>query len=185
MRLLLTGLVVAVLLFSAVPAFAAQGQTSIDGSLLLATARASGFDAGLGVGIGATVGLPNVKLGGNASMAIRGDMSYFNWDGSFFGVDYSYSSLMFFGGPRIYFGKGGGKGSVMPYVEGGVELSFDSAEVATPFGKASDSEMHFGLAGGGGIEIPLSDRVKFGVSARLHLITDDFMSVAATIGTTF
>jgi hypothetical protein len=91
---------------------------------------------------------------------------------------------MFFGGPRFFFGPGGTR-SIKPFLEGGLELSFDDAEVATPFGKASDSELNLGLAGGGGIEIPLSDRLKFIVSGRLHVITDDFLSLAATIGASF
>lgn len=184
MRKVFAGLVVAVLMFSAGSAFAAQGQNTIDGSLILGTAPASGFDAGIGLGVGVTIDMADRMKSSDAKLAIRGDMSYMTWDGDAFGWGLSYTRLMFFGGPRFYLGRGG-KGTVMPYVEGGLELSFDEAEVATPFGKASASEVNLGLAGGGGVEIPLSGNLKLGVSGRLHLITDDFLSIAVTLGTSF
>ena len=184
MRLYIAGVVIAAMMFSAAPAFAATGQNTVDASLILASSPASGFDAGVGLGVGATIDMANQMRSRDVRLAIRGDVSYFSFDGDFFGIDLSYRRLMMFGGPRLYFGPGGSR-RIKPFLEGGFELSFDHVEVGTPFGRASDSRLRLGLAGGGGIEFPLTDRVKFSVSGRLHLITDDFASLAATIGTSF
>ncbi len=184
MRSLIAGVIVTAMMLSATPAFAAGGQNTIDGSLILATAPASGFDSTIGLGVGVTFDMADRMRSRDVRLAVRGDISYFSFDGDFFGVDLSYRRIMFFGGPRFYFGSGGTR-SIKPFLEGGLELSFDEVEVGTPFGKVSDSELHLGLAGGGGIEIPLTDRLKFSVSGRLHVITDDFLSVAATIGASF
>src|SRR5512134_3059291 len=118
MRLFIAGVVVAAMMFTAVPAFAATGQNTIDGSLILASSPASGFDAGLGLGVGATIDMANQMKSRDVRLAIRGDFSYFSFDGDFFGVDLSYTRIMLFGGPRFYFGPGGSR-SIKPFLEGG------------------------------------------------------------------
>lgn len=174
----------------AVPAFAAQGGgqpgVTVDASLLFATAPEGAFDATVGIGVGALVDLShrmnmssrNMKLG------VRGDISYYSWDGSAFGIDLSYTRLAFFGGPRFTFAPGNAK--IEPYVEGGLELTFDKAEVAMPFvGKASASDTSLGFAGGGGVDFILAPNVKLGVNGRLHLVSDSFLTIGATIGLMF
>lgn len=184
-------LVIAVLAFAAVltavPVFAAAGGTTIDGSLLFATEPAGGYDSTIGIGVGALI-----DLAGRARMSskdmklgIRADMSYFDWEGNFFGIDVSYWRLMFFGGPRLTF-KPGGRSNIAPYVEGGLELGYGQAEVAVPgLGRHSSTNVDLGLAGGGGVDFTLAKNVKLGVSGRLHLISDDFLTLAVTLGVAF
>ncbi len=184
MRLVLAGLIVAVMVVSAGPASAAQGNNTVDGSLILGTAPASGLDMGIGVGAGLTFDISDRMRSSNAKLAIRADLSYLNFDGDYFGVGISYSRLMLFGGPRFYLG--GSKGGPKPFVEGGLEFSHDSYDIyVLGLGKRSVSDTNFGLAGGGGVEIPLQGNLKLSFSGRLHLITDDFLSIAATLGTSF
>src|SRR5512145_506467 len=128
---------------------------TVDGSLIFATEPVGGFDSTVGIGIGGTFDVSRAAR--DVRVAVRADMSYFEWDGGAFGVDLSYSRLMFFGGPRFYFG---GSGNVAPYLEGGLELSFDEFEYYHPVrGKVSGDDTSFGLAGGGGIEIALANRL--------------------------
>lgn len=118
-------------------------------------------------------------------LGIRADMTYFNWEGSFYGIDVSYKRLMFFGGPRLTF-QPGGRSNITPYVEGGLELGYGKAEAAVPgLGKASATEIDLGLAGGGGIDFALAKNVKLGVNGRLHLISDSFLTLAVTLGVAF
>jgi opacity protein-like surface antigen len=92
---------------------------------------------------------------------------------------------MFFGGPRLTF-QPGGKSNVSPYVEGGLELAYGEAEVAVPgFGRSSTTEIDLGLAGGGGVDFSLAENVKLGVNARLHIISDSFLTVGVTLGVAF
>ena len=173
--------------FIAGPAFAAAGSNTIDGSLLFATEPVGGYDPTIGIGVGVLV-----DLAGRANMSskdiklgVRGDMSYFSWDGDFYGVDVSYWRLMFFGGPRLTF-QVGGKSNIAPYLEGGLELGYGKAEVAAPFfGKQSSTEIDLGLAGGGGIDFALAKNVKLGVNGRLHLISDSFLTLGVTLGVAF
>jgi len=74
---------------------------------------------------------------------------------------------------------------VAPYLEGGLELSYDEAEVASFFGKASATEINLGLAGGAGLEIPLADNLVLGFNGRLHLIADSFLTLGASLGVRF
>jgi len=184
-------LIIAVLAFTAAlmagPVFAAAGGTTIDGSLVFATEPMGGYDSTVGIGVGALIDMADrMKMSSkDMKLGIRADMTYFDWDGSFYGIDVSYQRLMFFGGPRLTF-QPGGSSNIAPYVEGGLELGYGRVEVAVPyFGKRSSTEIDLGLAGGGGVDFTLAKNVKLGVSGRLHLINDSFLTLAVTCGVAF
>jgi len=179
-------LVLAVVLMAG-PVFAAAGSSTVDGSLVFATEPMGGYDSTIGIGVGALIDMTGRMKSSSKDMklGVRADMTYFNWDGSFYGIDVSYKRLMFFGGPRFTF-LPGGRSDITPYLEGGLELGYGRAEVAVPgFGKHSDTNIDLGLAGGGGVDFTLAKNVKLGVSGRLHLISDSFLTLAVTLGVAF
>ena len=170
-------------------AIAAQdkGGVMIDGTLSLATEPAGSFGTTVGLGVGASVDFTDrMKLSDkNAKIQLRGDLTYYEWDDTQFGFDVSYRRIIAFGGGR-YFLPMGGRSGVAPYLEGGVELSYDRAEVAAPFfGKVSATEINLGLAGGAGLELPLADNLVLGFNGRLHLIADSFITLGASLGVKF
>jgi opacity protein-like surface antigen len=173
---------------SAGSAIAAQGKggVMIDGTLSLASEPTSGFGTTVGLGVGASMDITDkIKLSDkNAKIQLRGDLSYYDWDNTEFGFDVSYRRIIAFGGGRYFFPMGG-RGTVAPYLEAGLELSYDRVEVATFFGKASATEIALGLAGGAGLEIPLADNLVLGFNGRLHLITDSFLTLGASLGVKF
>lgn len=184
---LVVALIIAAILAGTGQVSAETGGATIDGSLIYATEPSGGFDSTVGIGVGALIDMSSrMKTSSkDMKMGLRADMAYFDWDGNYFGINVSYWRLMFFGGPRLTF-QPGGRSTVTPYVEGGLELGYGEAEVAVPgFGKSSATEINLGLAGGGGIDIALAKNVKLGVNARLHLITDSFLSLGVTLGAAF
>jgi opacity protein-like surface antigen len=163
-----------------------KGGVMIDGTLSLASEPAGGFGTTIGLGVGASVDFTDkMKLSDkNAKVHLRGDLSYYEWDDTVFGFDVSYRRIIAFGGGRYFFPMGG-RGAVAPYLEAGLELSYDRAEVATFFGEASATEIALGVAGGAGLEFSLSDNLVLGVNGRLHLITDSFLTLGASLGVKF
>jgi len=173
--------------FMAGPVFAAAGANTVDGSLIFATEPAGGYDSTVGIGVGALIDMSDRMRSSSKDMklGIRGDMAYFDWEGDFFGIDVSYWRLMFFGGPRLTF-QPGGRSDIAPYLEGGLELGYGKAEVAVPgLGRHSSTNIDLGLAGGGGVDFALAKNLKLGVSGRLHLISDSFLTLAVTMGVAF
>ena len=167
---------------------AGKSEATIDASLLYATEPRGGFGSTVGIGVGALV-----DISGNMHMSrkdmklgVRGDIAYFDWDSNYYGTDVSYTRLALFGGPRLTFGKLGGGVSVAPYLEGGLELTFNDVDVFVPgIGKRSSSETNLGLAGGGGIDFILAPNLKLGVNGRLHLVDDDILTLGLTLGMMF
>ncbi len=158
---------------------------ALDGTLSIGTEPASGFGDTLGLGFGMSLDLTRDLGVTTGKLMGRADITYYQWDASEFGVDVSYTRVPIFLGGRFYLPME----SRTPfdiYLEGGLEFSFDKAEANVPFlGKRSESELHIGITPGAGIELPLSDTLYVGGSIRLHMITDSYLSVAATIGTKF
>lgn len=188
-KYLFFAVVASVVLVAAFPAFAAPAKesVSIDGSLIFATEPMSGYDATIGIGVGALVDLTNrmSMSNKNVKLGIRGDLSYFDWEGDFFGIGVDYRRFVIFGGPRFTF-QPAGNAKVAPYVEGGLELTYDDYEVGMPgFGTVSTSGFSLGLAGGGGIDFILAPNMKLGVNGRLHLVSDSFLSLGVTLGFLF
>jgi len=170
---------------SAVAADGKSGAT-VDGTLSIATEPVGGFGNPVGLGVGASMDITDtIKLSDkNAKIHLRGDLTYYEWDDTQLGIDISYRRIIAFGGGR-YFIPMGGRSGVAPYLEGGLELSYDEAEVASFFGKASATEINLGLAGGAGLEIPLADNLVLGFNGRLHLIADSFLTLGASLGVRF
>ncbi len=187
-RIIVVAFAVVLMAMSAGSAFAAQdkGGVMIDGTLAFASEPASGFGTTVGFGVGTSIDITDkMKLSDkNAKIQLRGDLTYYEWSQTEFGIDLSYKRLIAFGGGR-YFLPMGGRSTVAPYLEAGVEVAYDRAEAATFFGKASATEIDLGVAGGAGLEIPLSDKLVLGVNGRLHLITDSFLTVGASLGVKF
>jgi len=168
-------------------AFAATSGVTLDGSLVFGSAPIGGYDSTVGIGFGALVDMSGRMKTSSKDMklGVRGDVTYFNCGGNSYGVDVSYKRLVFFGGPRLTF-QPGGKGNITPYVEGGLELGYGDSEVFVPgFGRSSTTDINLGLAGGGGVDFALAKNVKLGVNARLHLITDSFLTLGVTLGVAF
>ena len=177
------------------PAFAKAGSTSstaqvaeIDGSVVLATAPASGFGIGLGVTVGAGAMLPQI----NKNLQGRVDLSYFKWSASEFGADVSYTRIPLLFSGRFFVPTQDNRLKV--YIQGGLELSFDKAEFAIPLPsppfavgtvKESSSETRIGLVPGAGIEYKLSPTLGLVADTRWHIITDSYFTVQLGLASHF
>jgi len=178
--------VLAVALFAG-PVHAAADGVTLDGSLILATEPAGGYDSTVGIGVGVLVDLSSRMKTSSKDMklGLRGDLAYFDWEGNIYGTGVSYWRLMFFGGPRLTY-QPGGRSDIAPYLEGGLELGYGEAEVVVPgIGRSGSTEIDLGLAGGGGVDFFLTKNIKLGINARLHLISDSFLAIGFTLGTIF
>jgi Outer membrane protein beta-barrel domain len=147
----------------------------VDGSLVLASAPASGFDTGFGVTFGFGMMLPQI----NKDLQGRIELSYVEWSATELGVDVTYKRVPVDIGGRFYLPTQ--SGNLKVFVQGMLEVSFDRVEVSNfPFsGTASESETHLGLVPGGGIELKINPSLSFIADARWHLITDDYVTLQA------
>ncbi len=156
------------------PAGAASSQgVEVDGSLAVASAPASGFDAGFGVTFGFGMMLPQV----NKDLQGRVEFSYYEWSATEFGIDVTYKRVPVDFGVRYFLPTQ--SGNLKVFVDGLLELSFDEVEVSNfPFpGTSSESETHLGLVPGIGIDLKMSPNLSFVADARWHVITDDYLSL--------
>jgi len=167
---------------SAVAADGKSGAT-VDGTLSIATEPVGGFGNTVGLGVGASMDITDtIKLSDkNAKIHLRGDLTYYEWDDTQFGFDVSYQRIIFFFGGR-YFIPMSGRGGVAPYLEGGLELSYDDVEKANSAGTVIVTDINLGLAGGAGLEIPLADDLVLGFNARFHVIDGSFLTLGASLG---
>jgi opacity protein-like surface antigen len=175
------------------PAFAKAGtsssqDTEVDGSFVLATAPAAGFDTGFGVTFGAGTILNQI----DRNLQGRVDISYLTWSASQFGVDVSYTRIPFLFSGRYFIPTRDNRLKV--YIQGGLELSFDKVEAAItlpspPFAfgtvKESSSETRIGLVPGAGIEYKLSPTLGLVADGRWHIITDGYLTVQAGLAAHF
>lgn len=148
----------------------------IDGSVVLATAPASGFDTGFGITVGGGAMLPQI----DRNLQGRIDVSYFVWSASEFGVDVTYTRVPILFSGRYFVPARDSRLKV--YIQGGLELSFDTVEVAVPVPfrgtvKESANETRIGLVPGAGIEYKLSPTIGLVADARLHIITDSYLTL--------
>lgn len=145
----------------------------VDGSLALASAPASGFDTGFGVTFGFGTMLPQI----NKDLQGRVELSYYEWSATEFGVDVTYKRVPVDIGGRFFLPTQ--SGNLKVFVQGMLEVSFDTVEVSNfPFsGTASESETHLGLVPGAGIELKINPSLSFVADARWHLITDDYLTL--------
>ena len=157
-----------------------------DCTLSMATEPAGGFGKTAGFRVGESVDVTDsMKLSDEkVKVHIRGDLAYYEWDDTQFGFDVSYKRIIFFGGGR-YFIPMSGRGGVAPYLEGGLELSYDDVETASPVGTVIVTDIRLGLAGGAGLEIPLADDLVLGFNGRLRIIADSFLTLGVSLGVKF
>ncbi len=145
----------------------------VDGSIAVASAPASGFDTGWGVTFGFGTMLPQI----NKDFQGRIELSYFEWSANEFGVDVTYKRVPVDIGGRFFLPTQ--SGNLRVFVQGMLEVSFDTVEVSNfPFaGTSSESETHVGLVPGAGIELKFNPSLGFVADARWHLITDDYFTL--------
>jgi hypothetical protein len=117
----------------------------------------------------------------DAKVYLRGDLTYYEWNDRRVGLDVSYQRIIFFFGGR-YFIPMSGRGGVAPYLEGGLEMSYDDVATANAAGTEIVTDITLGLSGGAGLEIPLADDLVLGLNGRLHLITDSFLTLGVSLG---
>jgi len=147
----------------------------VDGSIAVASAPASGFNDGIGVTFGFGTMLPQI----NKDLQGRIEFSYYEWSATEFGTDVTYKRVPVDIGARFFLPTQ--SGNLKVFVQGMLEVSFDTVEVSNfPFpGTASESETHLGLVPGAGIELKFSPSLSFVADARWHLITDDYLTLQA------
>src|SRR5512135_1365845 len=138
----------------------------VDGSLAVASAPASGFDTGIGVTFGFGMMLPQI----NKDFQGRVELSYYEWSATEFGVDVTYQRVPIDIGGRFFLPTQ--SGNLKVFVQGMLEVSFDTVEVSNfPFpGTTSESETHLGFVPGVGIELKINPSLSFVADARWHLI---------------
>ena len=147
----------------------------VDGSLAVASAPASGFDTGVGVIFGFGMMLPQISK----DLQGRVEFSYYEWSATRFGLDVTYKRLPVDLGGRFILPTQ--SGNLKVFIQGMLEISFDTVEVSNfPFpGTTSKSESHLGLVPGAGIELKINPNLGFVADARWHLITDNYLSLQA------
>ncbi len=163
-------------------AFAAGTRTgqsgfSADLSVNYATEPESGFDGTFGpeFGFNADLSRFGVELGSKSfELQARASMSYYNFDGSDPGLD-EYRRIPFFAGGRILYPV---SPQVKLYGQLGLELSFDKVKA---FGH-SETDTNVGLVPGVGVIFPISNQFYVGGNMNLHLITDAYFTIGATVG---
>ena len=149
-----------------------MGNAEVDASLVWASAPTSGFDSTIGLTIGGGVMLPQI----DKNLQGRVDITFLSFDGSVFGTDVTYSRVPITVSGRYYIPT---QQTVKVYGQGGLEMSFDKVETANPLFpglKASASDINLGLVGGVGIDVAITPQLSFVADARLHLITDSYIT---------
>jgi hypothetical protein len=149
--------------------------TEVDGSIAVASAPASGFDTGWGVTFGFGMMLPQI----NRDLQGRVELSYYEWSATEFGSDVTYKRVPVDIGGRFFLPTQ--SGNLKVFVQGMLEVSFDTVEVSNfPFpGTASENETRLGLVPGAGIELKFNPSLSFVADARWHIITDDYLTLQA------
>lgn len=166
--------------------------TSVDAFLGIGSEPAGDVGTGYGLGVGLNIPFNDIFYTSNPSSAvkdlmIRIDLSYFSWeddtDTPFFSVEEELTRIPIFLGIRFFIPadtiKTEGLGI---YGEAGIELSFDEAEVKINGFKESDDEINFGVPIGVGMQYYISEKWYLGLNARLHIISDNYFTLAASMG---
>jgi opacity protein-like surface antigen len=183
-KIILVVLTAFLIITTGTAAFARQGEVEVDGALSLGTGP-SDFDSAVGFNFG--VGF---MIQDNPQLQIRGDLSYYDFDASMFGVDVSYTRMPIAVSARIYIPV---QNNIKVFGQGGLELSFDEAEVAVPwitfggpFGitpisttmKQKVDETNIGITPGGGIEFMVNPQFGLFAMARWHIISDNYFDLS-------
>lgn len=161
----------------------AEGLT-LDVGGLIGTEPADGVGTGWGFTVGGSYDVTD-------ALQARMDLTYIKWEDEvsavvppfgtvtakteltripvFMGVRYNLKTKL-----RIFF-------------EGGLEVSFDKAEVTLSSSSigtisADKSETNIGFTPGVGVAFPISDLVELGANARYHIISDSYFTLGVFVG---
>ena len=179
--LLLIGLVislVSIFLLITKITFAKEG-ISIDVAGIFGSEPSDGLGSTFGFGIGAGKEMEE-------NVQVRVDINYYNWSENEGGVDSEYRRIPIFFGSRYL----QPMERIRLYGEAGLEISFDKAKAGMTIGSGSysvsasaeESEIHFGLTPGFGVEYDISDNLTAGLNLRYHIITDSYFTTGMSIG---
>jgi len=158
-----------------------MGNAEVDASLVWASAPTSAFDNTIGLAIGGGVMV-------DKDIQARLDITFLSFDATFFGTDLTYSRVPVTVSGRYYIPT---EQTVKLYGQGGLELSFDKVETAFPFFfgfpgfKSSESTVNVGLTGGVGVDVAITPQLSFVADARLHLITDYYVTLQGGVALHF
>jgi hypothetical protein len=165
---------------------------SVEAFLAIGSEPAGDLGTGYGLGVGLNIPFNDIFNLNSPSRAakdlmIRADISYFSWEGDtdtpFFSVDEEFTRIPIFLGIRFFLPDDIIQAEGLRiYGEAGVELSFDEAEVKFNGFKESDDEINFGVPIGVGMQYYISEKWYLGLNARLHIISDDYFTLAASMG---
>ena len=146
-----------------------KGELEVDGSFAFATGP-SNYDSGFGLNFGAGIMLGAI----DRNLQARVDISYYDFSTDFYYVDLSYTRVPVTVSARYYFPI---NEHVKPFVQAGLETSFDSYEYYAGGVKRSKNEVNFGISPGGGIEFSVSPQVGLFALGRIHAISDNYFSM--------
>lgn len=170
----------------AATSFAAMGDKEIDFGLGFATESFSGSGTGLNLSVGGGYEVLKLSAIKGGTLQVRGDIGYNRWTDSAFGADLTFTRIPVSGAARLYAPVAN---QLRWFAEAGLEISFDSAEVAVPTffggGKASADDTNLGVLLGGGLEYALTPKVFLNAALRAHLIEDSYVNGSVGIGFKF
>lgn len=151
--------------------FAQKGAMSIGGGLGLLMPMGDFADvANMGFGI-----LPQFEYSMNEKLNLTGTVGYVSWGGESVTVpylgtwEYSFHDIPILAGAKYYFGEG----KMKPYgmAKFGMHMFGVSVEVAGV--SESESETYFGFDFGGGMEMPINEKMNFDLSGAFQTIMSE------------
>ncbi len=170
----------------AATSFAAMGDKEIDFGLGFATEAYSGSGTGLNLSVGGGYELLKISAIKGGTLQVRGDIAYNRWSDDAFGTDLTFTRIPVSGAARLYVPVAN---QLRLFGEAGLEISFDSAEVAVPTifggGKVSADETNVGMLFGGGLEYTLAPKVFLNGALRIHAIDSSYLNGSVGIGFKF
>ena len=139
------------------PAFAKQGEKSVEISGDIATEPAGnvGATAGFTAGVGYEI---------MDDLQVRGDLSYYSWDG--------FERIPIVVGARKYFPTPFRE--LKAFGQGGLEVSFDNSD--------ADDDTRVGVNLGGGVEYTIAPRFTIGSDLRFHVIKHWYTTIGFGLG---
>jgi opacity protein-like surface antigen len=170
----------------AVTSFAAMGDKEVDFGIGIATESYSGSGTGLALSMGVGYELLKISAISGGTLQVRGDIGYNRWSESEFGSDLTITRIPLSGAARLYIPVAN---KLRVFGEAGLEISFDSAEVAIPTvfggGKVTADDTNVGLLLGGGIEYTVAPNVFVNGALRIHAIDNGYLNALVGVGFKF
>jgi opacity protein-like surface antigen len=146
-----------------------EGAYELDGSLGFGSGPGD-FDAGFGVNFGAGYTMNSI----DKNLQARIDVSYFNFERDFFGLNLDYTRVPFTISGRYYLPL---NDQLKVFGQVGIETSFDSIDRVDNFGKRSKDEVNVGLTPGAGLEFFVNPQFSVFALARVHMISSGYFSM--------